>query len=147
MKVVIQRVKSAELSVDNKIVSKISNGLVCYIGIGRGDNETQVDWLANKVANLRILSDENGKMNKSVLDLKFEILVVSQFTLYGDIKNGYRPSFSGAETPVLSEELYEKFIAKLVNLGVSKVSCGIFGADMMINQVNDGPVTIIIEKN
>lgn len=146
MKAVVQRVASAELSVDTKTISKISKGLVCYLGIGKGDGEKQVKWLANKVAKLRIFPDENGKMNRSILNLGYEILVVSQFTLYGDIRNGYRPSFSEAEKPDLSEKLYEKFISELKASGVVKVVSGIFGANMKINQANDGPVTIIIEK-
>ena len=145
MKTVVQRVNNAKLSVENKLVSEISKGLVCYLGVGKGDTEEDMKWLAKKVAGLRIFSDENGKMNLSVKDLNYEILVVSQFTLYGDVKRGYRPSFIEAELPELANKLYEKFCDELQDLGVKKVAKGIFGADMTINQENQGPVTIIIE--
>ena len=140
MKTVVQRVNNAKLSVENKLVSEISKGLVCYLGVGKGDTEEDMKWLAKKVAGLRIFSDENGKMNLSVKDLNYEILVVSQFTLYGDVKRGYRPSFIEAELPELANKLYEKFCDELQDLGVKKVAKGIFGADMTIS-----PVTIIIE--
>ena len=147
MKALVQRVDKASLSVDNKLVSNISKGLVCYLGIGRGDTEENLKWLARKVAGLRIFQDENDKMNLSVLDLGYEILVVSQFTLYGDIKRGYRPSFIDAELPEKANEMYEKFCSELIGLGVKKVSKGVFGADMHIEQSNCGPVTIMIDTS
>ncbi len=114
--------------------------------MGKGDTNEKMQWMAKKVAGLRVFSDENGKMNLSAKDIKGEILVVSQFTLYGDIKNGYRPSFIEAEEPTKAKEIYDKFCKELVNLGITKVGKGIFGANMTINQTNSGPVTIILEK-
>ena len=146
MKAIVQRVKKADLSVDNNLVSEINEGLVVYLGVGKGDTYEKMQWMAKKVAGLRIFSDENGKMNLSAKDIKGEILVVSQFTLYGDIKNGYRPSFIEAEEPTKAKEIYDKFCTELVNLGITKVGKGIFGANMTINQTNSGPVTIILEK-
>jgi D-tyrosyl-tRNA(Tyr) deacylase len=145
MKAVVQRVNSATLKVDGKIISEIDKGLVCYLGVGKGDTEKELEWLAKKTAKLRIFPDEAGKMNLSAFDCKLGILVVSQFTLYGDIRNGYRPSFTGAEAPELAQNLYEKFKLELEKIGIKKVVGGVFGADMKIAQENDGPVTIILD--
>ena len=147
MKALVQRVDKAVLTVDNNLVSEISKGLVCYLGIGKGDTEENLKWLARKVAGLRIFADENGKMNLSVLDKGLDILVVSQFTLYGDIRRGFRPSFIDAELPEIANKMYEKFCAELSEIGVKKVAKGVFGADMHINQYNSGPVTIMIDTS
>ena len=144
MKAVVQRVKNATLKVDGHIVSKIDGGLVVYFGVGIGDTYDKALYLASKIAKLRVFNDENGKMNKSVLDVKGEVLSVSQFTLYGDALHGNRPSYSGAELPEIASQIYDYFSLKLEELGVP-VKKGIFGADMKITQENDGPVTILYE--
>ncbi len=144
MKAVIQRVKNAQLKVDEKLVSEIKNGLVIYFGVAVGDSLDKADYLAQKIAKLRIFEDENGKMNKSVLDVNGEILSVSQFTLCADVSKGNRPSFTGAELPAKASETYDYFCQKLIENGVPTKK-GIFGADMKILQLNDGPVTIIYE--
>jgi D-tyrosyl-tRNA(Tyr) deacylase len=146
MKALIQRVTKAKLTVDNNLISEISNGLVCYLGIGIGDSEKDLKWLANKVAGLRIFSDQTGKMNHSVKDLNYDILVVSQFTLYADTKKGFRPSFINAEKPDLANKMYEDFCHELIELGIGNVKKGVFGADMHIYQENSGPVTIMIDS-
>ena len=142
MKLVVQRVKSAELSVDNKLVSKIGKGLVVFVGIGKNDKEEDLDFYAKKLANLRIFEDENEKINLSVQDVCGEILLISQFTLYGDPSHGNRPSFDGAERPERANMLYLAFAQKVKECQVP-VKLGVFGADMQIIQHNDGPVTII----
>lgn len=144
MKAVIQRVKDAELSVDGKKISAIGFGLVVFLGIKCGDSDDLSDKFAYKVSHLRIFEDENGKMNRSVLDVGGQVLLVSQFTLYGDTSHGNRPSFSGAEAPERAEELYLLCAKKLRDAGLS-VELGVFGADMKIRQLNDGPVSIIME--
>lgn len=146
MKAVIQRVECAKLTVGSTLVSEIGKGLVCYLGIGKGDDITDLKWLAKKVAGLRIFTDEQGKMNLSAKQLGLDILVVSQFTLYGDIKNGYRPSFINAEMPERANIMYEAFCEELLSLGIKRVAKGIFGADMTINQKNTGPVTICLDS-
>ncbi len=146
MKAVVQRVSEAVLSVDEKEVSRIGHGLVCYLGVGRGDDEQDLDWLAKKTARLRIFPDEHGRMNLSAADEKLAVLVVSQFTLYGDIRNGYRPGFSGAEEPSMAKAMYENFMLKLREYGIRDVAGGVFGADMTIEQRNRGPVTIILDS-
>ncbi|NLM18178.1 MAG: D-tyrosyl-tRNA(Tyr) deacylase [Candidatus Riflebacteria bacterium] len=145
MKTVVQRVSNASLRVDGQLISSISKGLVCYLGVGKGDTEDTVKRMARKVAGLRIFSDNEGKMNLSAKDCSYEIMAVSQFTLYGDVKKGFRPSFIGAEEPEQAKLLYECFCKELESLGIQKVARGIFGADMHIEQNNSGPVTIIIE--
>lgn len=147
MKAIVQRVRQASLWVDAQQISEISTGLVCYLGVGRGDSDKEMQWLARKIAGLRIFPDQAGKMNLSVKDCNYEILVVSQFTLYGDIRNGFRPSFIEAETPDLAEKMYERFCLELKTLGVKKVAMGVFGGDMLIEQVNNGPVTIILDSS
>lgn len=144
MKAVVQRVKQTSLSVDGKLISQIDGGLCVFLGIKSGDTEAQVVKLAYKIANLRIFEDANGKMNLSVKDVGGEILLVSQFTLYGDCSHGNRPSFSLAERPERANELYELCADALRQEGIS-VKQGVFGADMKISQYNDGPVTIILE--
>jgi len=146
MKAVIQRVKSACLSVDGKLVSQIGEGLVCYLGVGKGDSEDDLRWLVKKTAGLRIFSDAEGKMNLSLLDCGFEALIVSQFTLYGNVKKGFRPSFIDAEEPEAARQMYECFCRELAATGVKKVATGIFAADMLIEQANAGPVTILLDS-
>ncbi len=146
MKAVVQRVSEAVLSVDGRDVSRIGAGLVCYLGVGRGDDGNDLDWLAKKTARLRIFPDAEGRMNRSAVDEGLAILVVSQFTLYGDIRNGYRPGFSGAEEPAKAQAMYDAFMAKLREYGVSVVAGGVFGADMTIAQRNRGPVTILLDS-
>ncbi len=144
MKFVAQRVASAALCVSGELVSEIGRGLVVYLGVKAGDNEKQAEKAMEKVALLRVFEDEAGKMNLSVRDVKGEVLLVSQFTLYGDAKKGNRPSFSEAERPERADALYEHAVSYLRSLGVP-VKTGVFGADMQIGQHNDGPVTIIFE--
>lgn len=147
MKCVVQRVNSCKLSVNSQVVAEIKKGIICYLAIKKGDTEDDLKWLANKIAKLRIFPDENSKMNFSILDLGFEILVVPQFTLYANLKKGYRPSFTEAEEPQKANQMFELFCEELLRLGITKVSKGVFGADMNILQENQGPVTIIIESN
>lgn len=144
MKFVAQRVASAALCVSGELVSEIGRGLVVYLGVKAGDNEKQAEKAMEKVALLRVFEDDAGKMNLSVRDVQGEVLLVSQFTLYGDAKKGNRPSFSEAERPERADALYEHAVSYLRSLGVP-VKTGVFGADMQISQHNDGPVTIIYE--
>lgn len=145
MKAVVQRVKKTTLSVDGETISQIPFGLTVFFGVGKGDTEAQADYLVKKIAGLRIFEDQNGKMNLSVKDVGGEILFVSQFTLYGDCSRGYRPSFSLAEEPDRARALYDYATQKLRAEGLV-VKTGVFGADMKIEQLNDGPVTILLEK-
>lgn len=143
MKLVIQRVKNASLSVKGKLVSEIGVGFVIFFGVGKDDNEEELDFYAKKVANLRIFEDENERMNYSIKDKKGEILLVSQFTLYADTSHGNRPSFFDAEKPERANEIYLKFAKKLEEYDIP-VKLGMFGEDMQIVQQNDGPTTIIL---
>ena len=145
MKVVIQRVKSANLWVDGKQISAIEKGLVVYLGVEKGDLNASGAYLARKIAKMRIFEDENGKMNYSVLDVGGQVLLVSQFTLLAETEHGHRPSFTEAEDPQLAKLLYLNFAEFLKTYEVP-VQMGVFGADMTINQCNDGPVTIVMEK-
>lgn len=144
MKAVVQRVKNTVLKVDGKLISEIPFGLVVFFGVGKGDDYASADYLAAKIAKLRVFEDENGKMNKSVIDVGGEILSVSQFTLYGDVSHGNRPGFTEAEVPSEAVKKYDYFCNKLQENGVV-VKKGVFGADMKIYQENDGPVTILYE--
>jgi D-tyrosyl-tRNA(Tyr) deacylase len=145
MKLVVQRVKKASVSVEKKVLSHISTGLLVLLGITGPDTKIEANLLAEKLSKLRIMSDDAGKMNVSIKDAGGEILIVSQFTLYGDTSGGNRPSFITAARPEIAEPLYEYFIEKVKSLGISVVT-GKFGADMQIDAVLDGPVTILIEK-
>lgn len=147
MKLVVQRVKSARVTreEDNKIVGEIKSGLFLLLGIKKGDTQKQVDELVNKIIKLRIMTDSNGKMNLSVQETKSEILLVSQFTLYANTKDGNRPSFIEAEEPTKAKELYEYMINKLKESGLN-IQTGSFGDYMKIETVLDGPVTIVIEN-
>ncbi len=144
MKAVVQRVRETALTVDGQLISSIPFGLVVFLGVKQGDTEQQAERVAYKIARLRIFEDECGKMNQSVKDVGGEVLLVSQFTLYGDCSHGNRPSFTLAENPPRAQLLYEFCAAKLREEGVC-VKQGVFGADMKISQYNDGPVTIILE--
>ncbi len=144
MKAVIQRVGSTSLSVGGKLVSEIPFGLAVYLGVKSEDSDATPAAMAKKIAALRIFEDENGKMNLSVRDVGGEVLLISQFTLYGDCSHGNRPSFTLAEKPERANELYEMTAKELSSCGVP-VKTGVFGADMKIEQFNDGPVTIIYE--
>lgn len=144
MKAVIQRVKQTSLRVGSELISQIPFGLTVFFGVKSGDTEKQAEYIAKKIAGLRIFEDANGKMNLSVKDVGGEILFVSQFTLYGDCSRGNRPSFTDAERPERAAALYEYAKEKLATYDIP-VKTGVFGADMQIEQHNDGPVTIIIE--
>lgn len=145
MKVVIQRVNQASVTVNNQVVGSITKGLLVLVGITASDKVDQAKWLANKISKLRIFNDENGKMNLSLQEVNGSILAVSQFTLYGDSEKSNRPSFTNAAKPELANQLYEQFKLELQNIGLN-VQSGIFGADMQVSLINDGPVTIILEK-
>ena len=147
MKLVIQRVISSSLYIEGSLISQIKQGLVVLIGISKSDSENVIDKLVKKLLNLRVFEDENSKMNYSILDIEGEILLVSQFTLYADTRKGNRPSFINTANPKNAERLYNKFFEKLnIELG-DKIKTGKFGANMQIELVNDGPVTIIIENS
>lgn len=145
MKLVIQRVSEAKVEVENKIVGKIGKGFLVLFGAKEGDTKEQADFLVKKLYNLRVFKDENDKMNLSINDIDGELLIVSQFTLYADCQKGNRPSFTNAAKPDIANELYEYFIEECKKM-VKKVEKGIFGADMKVSLLNDGPVTIILEK-
>jgi D-aminoacyl-tRNA deacylase len=146
MRLVIQRVLNASLLIENKIYSQIDKGLLVLIGIGKDDNEEDIEWLCKKLTCLRIFSDEEGKMNLSVEDIKGEIMLVSQFTLHASTKKGNRPSYLNAAHPTIAIPLYEQFITSTKKVFNRKVETGVFGADMQISLVNDGPVTIIVDS-
>lgn len=145
MKALLQRVKHASVTVDNKLVSRIEKGLLVFLGVEKNDTEEQAVYLARKTANLRIFEDENGKMNLSVLNTGGEILVVSQFTLAGDVSRGNRPGFETAAAPADANRLYLYFSDQLRTYGLT-VKNGIFQADMQVELINDGPVTFMMEK-
>ena len=147
MKAVIQRVKCADVNVDGKTVGKIDKGYMILLGVVEGDTEECAELLAAKVAKLRVFEDDNGKMNLSINDVGGEALVVSQFTLCADCKKGNRPSFASSAKPEIANELYVKFSQLLRENGISKVENGIFGADMKVSLINDGPVTIIFDTD
>lgn len=145
MKVVIQRVSKANVKVDGNITGEIAEGLLVFLGIEDADNDEDIQWLSNKIVNLRIFNDDNGVMNKSVMEMNGNILLVSQFTLHASTKKGNRPSYIKASKPDLAIPMYEKMIKQLeADLG-RKIQTGVFGADMKIELLNDGPVTIVID--
>lgn len=147
MRALIQRVKYASVAVEGQTIGKIEQGLLVLLGVGPQDTEKEADFLADKCANLRIFVDENDKMNLSLLDIGGEMLVVSQFTLYADCKKGRRPSFIGAAAPAQADALYEYFQQKAKDAGVKKVEHVSFGADMKVELLNDGPVTIMLDTD
>lgn len=146
MRIVVQRVSEASVSVDQKVVGEISHGLLILLGIQEDDQDEDINYLVKKAVNLRIFSDEKGLMNLSLLDKGFEVLLISQFTLYADCRKGNRPSYSGAAKPVIAIPIYEKFIAAFEKEIGKKVKTGIFGADMKVSLINDGPVTITLDS-
>lgn len=145
MKLVIQRAKNASVTVDNKIVGKIDNGFVVLLGIKNGDTKTEADYLVKKLVNLRVFSDENDRMNLALKDVEGKLLIISQFTLYADCSRGNRPGFEEAAKPDVAEPLYEYFCSECEKCGI-EVQKGIFGADMKVEFMNDGPVTIVMER-
>lgn len=145
MRAVIQRVSKASVTINDEVYSNINNGLLVLLAVNQEDSENQIAWLVEKIINLRVFSDENGKMNLSLLDTNGELLIVSQFTLYGDCRRGRRPSYSNAAKPEIANALYEKFISKAKE-HVTIVKNGVFGANMQIDLINDGPVTLIIDS-
>lgn len=145
MKLLVQRVSSAKVDVDSKTVGKINKGFLVLIGVTHTDTKEIADYLVKKLCNLRVFKDENSKMNLSIKDVDGELLIVSQFTLYADCQHGNRPSFVNSAKPDMANELYKYFVEKCKR-EVEKVETGIFGADMKVSLLNDGPVTIMLEK-
>lgn len=146
MRCVVQRVSSASVSVNGNVTGSIGHGLLIFLGIHTSDTSEQIDWMTQKVTKLRIFHDDDGKMNRSVMDVAGGILVISQFTLYGDARKGNRPSFIEAARPEIAIPLYEHFVADLSTVSGCVVQTGIFAAHMDVQLVNDGPVTIIIDS-
>lgn len=145
MRAVVQRVTNADVKIDGRVNGKIDDGLLVLLGVGNGDTEEDMKYIADKIIKLRIFSDENDKMNLSLEDVGGSMLVISQFTLYGDCSHGRRPYFGNAMEPVSANEMYEKFVAYIREQGIH-TETGEFGADMKVSLTNDGPVTIILES-
>ncbi len=146
MRAVIQRCRSGRVTIDGQEVGRVGRGLVVLLGVGESDEGKAAGYIADKTANLRVFEDEEGKMNRSVLDVGGEVLAISQFTLFGDVRNGRRPGFSAAARPDQAEPLYQAYVAALRALGL-KVATGRFGADMLVQIENDGPVTILVDSD
>jgi D-tyrosyl-tRNA(Tyr) deacylase len=146
MKAVLQRVTHAKVNVNGELVGKIDKGLLVFLGIANDDNQSDSDYLIRKIINLRIFNDSDFKMNLSLKDVNGELLVISQFTLYADTQKGNRPSYTSAAQPIVAKEIYNSFLSKLEMEFGKKVEAGIFGADMKVELLNDGPVTIIIDS-
>ena len=146
MRAVVQRVKNASVRIDGEICGQINQGLLVFLGVSKEDTELDITYISDKITGLRIFEDENEKMNNSIMDINGEILVISQFTLYGDCRKGRRPSFDGAMRPPEAEEMYEKFVEYIKKSGL-KTETGRFGADMKVELLNDGPVTIILDSS
>ena len=144
MRVLLQRVRKASVTVAGETVGSVGRGILLFIGVTHGDTRADADWLAKKAAGLRIFEDEDGKMNRSLLDVGGEALVVSQFTLYADCRKGCRPGFDMAGDPAAANELYEYFTERLKSEGVARVATGRFGADMLVSLENDGPATFLL---
>ena len=145
MRAVVQRVTNADVKIDGRVNGKIDDGLLVLLGVGNGDTEEDMKYIADKIIKLRIFSDENDKMNLSLEDVGGSMLVISQFTLYGDCSHGRRPYFGNAMEPVSANEMYEKFVAYIKEQGIH-TETGEFGADMKVSLTNDGPITIILES-
>jgi D-aminoacyl-tRNA deacylase len=145
VKVLIQRVSRASVTVDGEVVGQIGQGLLAFVGVGHGDGLPEVEWMAEKMSMLRVFEDEEGKMNRSLVDVGGEALIVSQFTLLADCRKGRRPAFTDAALPARANEIYEAFIARLRQQGV-RVATGRFAASMQVELVNEGPVTIMLER-
>lgn len=146
MRAVVQRTESASVMVDGQEISRITAGLTVFLGVGRDDTEQDSKYLAEKIVNLRIFPDDAGKMNLSLKDINGQLLVVSQFTLYGDCRKGRRPGFDTAADPAVANELYQLFAGLCRDMGIQQVSCGQFQAEMMVSLVNHGPVTMLIDS-
>lgn len=146
MRAVVQRVSRASVTVDTRTAGAIERGLLVLLGAGAGDGPTDLAYIVDKIVNLRIFPDDAGKMNRSVLDIAGAVLVVSQFTLYGDARQGRRPAFTGALEPAAARTLYEQSLVAIRAAGVSHVEAGEFAADMKVELVNDGPVTILLDS-
>ena len=146
MRAVIQRVSSCSVTISNQLISRIGPGLLVLLGVAREDEPADADWLADKVAGLRIFEDENGKMNRSLMNSNVEMMVVSQFTLYGDCRKGRRPSFVAAAPPETAEKLYLYFADRMRGMGI-RVQTGQFRAMMAVSLVNDGPVTLVVDSS
>ncbi|MEM6326146.1 MAG: D-aminoacyl-tRNA deacylase [Bacteroidota bacterium] len=147
MRALVQRVHEASVLVAGDIVGAIGPGLLVLLGVRDGDTDTEADWIADKLSALRVFSDEDGRMNHSVLDTGGDVLVVSQFTLYGSLRKGTRPSFTRAAAPAEAERLYERVVARLADRLGRAVPTGRFGAHMEVHLVNDGPVTLLLERD
>lgn len=146
MRIVVQRCLEASVTINNEVVGEVGHGLMLLLGIAPEDSIKEVEWMCNKVSGLRIFEDAEGKMNRSLIEVDGEVLVVSQFTLYGNCRKGRRPSFVGAGHPSMAEPLVDQFCQVLRSIGISKVATGRFGADMKVSLINDGPVTLIIDS-
>lgn len=146
MRLLIQRVKRAAVAIENHETREISKGLCVFIGITHGDTEKDANWLAEKMAGLRIFEDNNGKINLSVFDIDGEVLLVSQFSLYASCSSGRRPGFTDAAKPDEAEKIYDYFVSKVKSMGLKKTECGIFGAEMEVTIINDGPLTFIVDS-
>lgn len=146
MRVVIQRVSEASVSINNALVGSVTRGLLVLVGIEEADDSSDLEWMARKICHMRIFNDEQGKMNRSVLDIEGEILVISQFTLHARTKKGNRPSFMKAAPPKQAIPLYDQFCNLIENLLDRPIATGKFGADMQIKLINDGPVTIVMDS-
>ena len=146
MRVVLQRCLEASVTIDGETIGAIGHGVLVLLGIASEDSESEIEWMCNKIIGLRIFEDDDGKMNRSLEDIDGDILVVSQFTLYGNCRKGRRPSFVGAGHPSMAEPLVDKFCQTLRKKGIHKVETGRFGADMKVSLINDGPVTLIMDS-
>lgn len=146
MKAVLQRVKTSNVKIEGRVVGQCSAGFMILLGVCREDTVADVDKLVKKIPNLRVFEDENGKMNRSLLDVNGQLLVISQFTLCADCTHGRRPSFTNSAPPEIAKELYLQFVERLKAVGVCRVQTGEFGADMQVELINDGPVTIILDS-
>ena len=146
MRAVVQRVSRASVTVDTRVTGSIDRGLLVFLGAGAGDTDDDLRYIVDKVVNLRIFPDDAGKMNRSVLDIGGGVLVVSQFTLYGDVRQGRRPAFTGALEPGMAKTLYERSLDAIRATGVTRVEAGEFAADMKVDLLNDGPVTILLDS-
>jgi len=146
MKTVIQRVSEASVKIDNLLKSEINKGLLVLVGFEESDNEDDIEWISNKIVNMRIFNDENGIMNRSLIDINAELLVISQFTLHASTKKGNRPSYILAAKPEIAIPLYNNFLLKLKKILNKDIKTGEFGADMKVSLINDGPVTILMDS-
>jgi len=145
MRAVIQRVSRAQVSIEDIVKGSIGRGIVVFVGISTEDSQKDLQWLAEKIVHLRIFEDNNGKMNTSLTDIKGEVLIISQFTLYGDCRKGRRPGFSGAAPPLKAEPYYQQFVEEVKSKGI-QVATGTFQADMQVELINDGPVTLLLDS-